>query len=319
MQVYTVPWRMLSNLLQDLPDQFNPKVTGRVLIIDADTHAYRAAATSKRLKTAIRKFQISMLEAIFLTKAERARVHLTHSDCEKLGRPKVVGYKPYQANRKGTSKPPLLDELRAALVLEDHILPEYTAWLHMEIEADDACMIDSYNFADNGILLSEDKDLRMTPHTFYDPYTSKTVKAEGVGSVWLHTTDAGHSSLHGLGRLFFWAQMLMGDTADNIRGLDKYYGKNIGTLGTHEVLEAYNDTEDESAVAHLVLTAYMEHDQNPLPEAYMIHMLRSSGDTALRMLQELDHTPKVRAFLNSCYNRAWGREVLKQYEKIKTY
>lgn len=297
---------MIKDLLHDLPNQFDNKVTGRVLILDADSYAYKAAATSKKLETALRKFQMMVLERLFLTKSETGRVHLTHSESLKAGRGSILGWKPYQGNRNGKSKPPLLDVLREAAANPDNVLPEYTCKLHTVLEADDACMIDSYALGSNGILDSADKDLRHTPYPYYDNYTGRTVEAEGIGSVWLHVTPAGGTALHGIGRLFFWAQMLMGDTADNVRGLDKYYGSNIGTQGTLELLEQYNDTEDESYIANLVFDAYRNHNQNPLPEGWLLHMMRSHTDTFKDVLDQLDLTKANKEFIyDDCFRRTW--------------
>src|SRR5690625_868190 len=259
----------IVDMLSSLPEKYDPKIRGWVVIFDGDSFAYRAAATSKRMKTAIRKFQMMVLEQMFITKAETARVHLTHRDSLKTNRMNIIGWKPYQGNRTGKDRPALLEELRDAVSDSDNVLPEYTVQLHKILEADDACMIDSYHLGDSGVLYSEDKDLRQTPNVMFDPYLGKELQAgDTVGSVWMHVTPAGNYDIHGCGRLFFWAQMLRGDTADNIRGLDKYQGKNIGPVQTLELLEPYNDRppESESEVASIVLDAYHHSDQNPLPE-----------------------------------------------------
>lgn len=297
---------MLEDLIHGLPDQFDNKVTGRVLILDADTYAYKAAATSKKLETALRKFQMMVLERMFITKSETARVHLTHADCLKAGRGNILAWRGYQDNRNGKSKPPLLDVLREAAAQPENMMDEYTCTLHKTIEADDACMIDSYSYKEMGILDSADKDLRHTPYNYYDGYTGKTLVAKGVGSLWLHTTESGNTALHGIGRLFFWAQMLMGDAADNIRGLDKYYGSNIGHMRTLEILEVYNDTDDESRIANLVFDAYRTSDQNPLPEGWLLHMMRSHTDTFKDVLDDLDLSEKNRKFIyEDCFYREW--------------
>lgn len=300
---------MLEDLIQGLPNQFDNKVTGRVLILDADTYAYRASATSKKLETALRKFQMMVLERIFITKSETARVHLTHSECLKAGRDNIIAWRGYQDNRNGKSKPLLLDALREAAAQPENMMDEYTCILHKVIEADDACMIDSYSLKDMGILDSADKDLRHTPYNYYDGYTGRTLKAEGIGSLWLHVTDSGYSSLHGIGRLFFWAQMLMGDTADHIRGLDKYYGSNIGHMRTLELLEPYSGSDDESTVANLVLDAYRDSDQNPIPEGWLLHMLRTHTDTFKDVLDGLELSNKNRSFIyEDCFYREWFKQ-----------
>src|SRR5690625_7689929 len=88
------------DVLQGLPDQFNPKVQGRTLILDADSIAYKCAATVKRLDTAIQKFHMMVLEQKFLAEAEHCIAHLTSADSLKSNRGLVYGWNPYQGNRK---------------------------------------------------------------------------------------------------------------------------------------------------------------------------------------------------------------------------
>lgn len=288
---------------------YDPSVQGRVLIVDGDSFCYKAAATSAKLITAIGRFQNSIEEAMYICKAESAIVHLTHKDSKKAYRGNIIGAKSYQDNRKNASRPKLLHELREAVSTPENIPNSYTCTLHRVVEADDAVMIDSYKLKENGVVWSDDKDLRQTPYNFYDPKLRKIIQADGLGELWVHTTEAGNQSLHGVGRLFFWAQMLMGDAVDNVRGLDKFYGKMIGWSRTFEVLEEFNFTEDESEVANLVLDAYRYNDQNPIPEGYLLHMMRDWGDSFLEVLKPLDLTEANRKFIyEDCLNREWFKE-----------
>lgn len=298
----------MNELLDNLPNQFDPKIDGRVLIFDGDSLVYKAAATSKRMSTAIRKFQMGVLEQMFITKSETARVHLTHRDSLKAGRGNILAWKPYQGNRDGSKRPPMLEPLRDAVCFDENVLPEFTVSIHKVLEADDACMIDSYAYGESGILSSEDKDLRATPYLFWDTYQGREVRAKGIGSVWEYVTEGGTLNVHGIGRMFFWAQMLMGDGADNIRGLDRYHGTLIGPVGTLEALQGLNDTEDESEVANHVIDAYRASDQNPLPEGYLLHMMRNWEDSFWDVLQALHLTKANRRFIDDCASREWFRE-----------
>src|SRR5690625_16818 len=293
------------DVLQGLPDQFNPKVQGRTLILDADSIAYKCAATVKRLDTAIQKFHMMVLEQKFLAEAEHCIAHLTSADSLKSNRGLVYGWNPYQGNRKRNERPALLEPLREAVSSEEHSIPEYVCHLHRVLEADDACMIDSYRLGDTSVLYSEDKDLRQTIHPFMDPYTGQIIQAEGVGKVWMHVTDGGSYDIHGVGRLFFWAQMLRGDTADNIRGLDKYDGKNIGRVVTLELLEPFNNTHSEADVAELVLDAYKTIQQNPIPEGYLLHMMRDYGDSFMDVLNELGLPSGLQSWISECLKENW--------------
>lgn len=308
-----------AEMLEGVEATYDRTKQGRVLIIDGDSFCYKASATSKRLSTAISRFQTEILTAMFMTNSESAIVHLTHKDSAKAGRSKIKGFKPYQANRAGSKRPPLLHEVREAVCRPENIRSEYTVQLHRAVEADDAVMIDSYKLEENGLLWSEDKDLRHTPYPYYDLRLHEIIEAQGIGKLWIHTTPTGlevpenergrYQSLHGIGRIFFWAQMLMGDTADDIRGVDKFEGKNIGWKGTYDLLEPYNNTECESVVANLVIDAYREIDQNPIPEGYLLHMMRGWGDSFLDVLEGLELSDKNHSFVwEDCINRDWYEE-----------
>ena len=157
-----------TQMLEGVEEVYDSTVQGRVLIIDGDSFCYKASASAKRLTTAVSRFQTEILSAMFLTKSESAIVHLTHKDSAKAGRSKIIGWKPYQANRVGANRPALLHELREAVCKPENIRSEYTIQLHKAVEADDAVMIDSYKLEGNGLLWSEDKDLRHTPYPYYD-------------------------------------------------------------------------------------------------------------------------------------------------------
>lgn len=290
----------------ELPDQFDQHIEkGRVLILDADSLAYKVSATVKKLPTAINRFKLGVEEMRFLTNSETVLAHLTHDDCLKAGRGKILGVKPYQGNRKGNEKPELLHLTREAVSSSENILPEHQVKLHMELEADDVCMIDSYRLKERGVLTSPDKDLRQTPYKFYDDYLGKIIQADGIGHLWEHVTEGGSVSVHGIGRIFFWAQMMMGDTADNVGGLQYFKGSRIGAVRTLEHLEQFNYDDEEDRLANFVIDAYREIDQNPIPEGYMLHMMRDWGDSFWHVCKEIEWSDENIKFLLDCVKRDW--------------
>lgn len=291
--------------LSKLGDQFHGHVQGRTLILDGDGPAYVAAATVKTLPTAIRKMQTAILTQLFLTKAENAIVHLTANTSAKAGRFNILAAKPYQGNRKSKAKPPLLEACRQALAQRQNWLPEFEVIMHHILEADDGMMQDAYRLKEHGVMWSDDKDLRMTPYPYWEQKTQTIVVPSGFGSLHLAYTDSGTVKCLGYGKKFFWAQMLMGDTADNIQGVAKLNGKLCGPKGAFEYLDPFTD---ESAGANAVLDAYREIDQNPLPEGWLLWLLRRDGDTFWQYLNELILTPANRAFLDDCARRVWFKQ-----------
>lgn len=273
--------------------------TGRVLILDADGPAYVAAATVKRLDTAIRRFQQDVLTRMFLTRCASARLHLTSNDSTKFGRFNVKAAKPYQGNRTSKAKPPLLEPLREAMCLEQHWLPEFEfVKLHRDIEADDAMMEDAYSLKDNGVTNSADKDLRMTPYPYYEETTGIVMPGEPVGKLWI--TPKGKRL--GQGPLFFWAQMLMGDTADNIKGIEKLNGKLCGAVAAYNALHDCTNIDD---AANRVLDGYRAIDQNAVAEAWLLWLRRSPTDNVVQYLKELNLSQPNYDFIQHCLARDW--------------
>lgn len=281
--------------LSMLGDQFAGHVQGRTLILDGDGPCYVAAATVKTLPTAVRRVQQMILEYMFLAGAESCEVHLTARGSQKTGRDNIRGVKLYQANRDGKDKPALLEATREALANRANWLPEFEVILHRQLEADDGMMMSAYRLGEHGVIRSEDKDLRMTPFNYWDIKKGVMRPPAGFGDIWMEYTEkAGTAKCVGHGRKFFWAQMLMGDTADNVAGLTKLDGKLCGPAGAYAFLK---DVGDEATAANFVLSAYKRNKQNPMPEGYFLWMLRSNSDTFFQYLMELNLTPEIKAYV----------------------
>lgn len=285
-----------------LPDQFETAVAGRTLIVDGDGPAYRAAATVKTVPTAVRRFQQEILTWMYIANADDAQVYLTHEESRKAGRFNIKAVKPYQGQRNGSAKPPLLSQVRHAVTQEENFLPEYTASMEHLVEADDAMIIQAYSLKDDGIIASDDKDLRMTPYKYLDLKTGKIIDSDPFGHLEMTYTESGVGKLVGHSLKFFWAQMLMGDSADNIKGILKLNGKLCGPAAAYEFLHPMKNIEE---VANAVIGAYREIDQNPLPEGYLLWLLRHPHDSFWNYLQELPLLAKNVAFLNDCVKRDW--------------
>lgn len=285
-----------------LPAQFeNTAVPGRVLILDGDGPCYGIAATVKRLDTGIRHFQQKVLELMFLTKSEYCHVHLTASDSYKNGRFLVNAAKPYQGNRTNKAKPALLEPLRQAVANNDNWLPEYHVRMHRELEADDGMMQDAYALGERSVIWSEDKDLRMTPYPYYCQDKGVVLPSQPFG--WLTPKVLTNSvKLIGQGPLFFWAQMLMGDTADNIKGVLKYNGKLCGPAGAYEALMHAKDIHE---AANIVFDAYRAVDQNPIAEGYLLWLLRSHDDHVIKYFNEMKLSEENQRFYYECSQREW--------------
>lgn len=286
----------------DLGEDFViPANTGCTLIVDGDGPAYVAAATVKTVPTGLRRFQTSMLEQIFLAGCSDGEVFLTHEDCTKAGRFNVIGVKPYQGQRSSGAKPPLLSQIREAAYQEGS-MNEFDVHMETVVEADDAMMMLAYSLGEKGVIRSDDKDLRMTPFPYYEIKRGVVMPSDPFGELWIEETPSGTKKCVGRSLKFFWAQMLMGDSADNVKSLLKYKGKNIGPVDAFKLLDPIKDIE---ALCNTVIDGYREIDQNPLPEGWMLWMLRSPTDTVWAYFNELPWSRENQEFLANCVGRVW--------------
>ena len=254
----------------------------RVLLYDGDGSCYTVSAGVQRLGTAQNRLEKDILTMMFLAKCSTARVHLTPKGCLKNNRHLLLGVKGYQLNRGSAKKPALLEQLRdsAPLYFQDH--PEIKVFGHYEVEADDALMTDHYSMS-NGVLVSADKDLSISPKEQYMTDTGQFVSLpEGERFGWIArkewTAPSGRAKAKtvGKGTKFYLYQLLAGDSADNVKGIISLNGKLCGDVGAYSAL-VDKDTEEEAV--NFVLDAYREIGQNILPEAYATWLLRHPEDT----------------------------------------
>ena len=286
-----------------IKDEFEGAVAGRTLIMDGDGPAYRAAATSARLDTAIRKYQTAMLTEMFLTQSQYLTVHLTSSDCKKHNRGSILSVQPYQGNRSGKAKPSLLEPLRQALAQPMHWLPDWDVQFHRDIEADDAMIMQAHQLKDDGVVWSDDKDLCLTPYLYWDQELGVIERLSNpVGYLVKKYTPAGALKIWGRGVKFFWCQMLMGDTADHVKGIRKLDGRLCGKDGAYQALV---NLETEAELSNFVVSAYRSIGQNVLAEAWLLWLLRSPKDSAYIYLLDCGLTPENLEYVKACARAKW--------------
>lgn len=260
----------------------NDKFT--LLSCDADSIIYNVAATTNNIETAKRRFVDKALTLHFLADANVTRLHLTPKHCRKAGRFNIIAQKVYQANRepgfnpdgtpKPSKKPALVEPLRYAVGHNRLVLPPELEIVFNDVyEADDSVVTECTTNPD-AIYYSEDKDLDCLRNRKLYQKTLQILPALPVSLLGtLELVELSSSKkVAGRGPLFFWAQMLMGDTADNIKGIIKMHGKLCGPAATFTELAPFSggESSSEAAVARLVLGHYMAIDQNPWPEAWLL-------------------------------------------------
>lgn len=204
-------------------------VEGRVAHIDADFLAYQVSAETrdeldgikprKSLEDMKHNARNAAEHLMRCAGATSYRCHVTPSASTKGGRPAQAVQQEYQSVRKGRDKPEFLDTIRA------FIGQELNGVVHLDQEADDGMAQANYNDTEGlSVIVSKDKDLRMVPGLHYCFDQEKVVNVKDTfGEVWVDDTKSS-KTVKGWGTKFFWAQCLMGDSADTILGLPALCG-----------------------------------------------------------------------------------------------
>lgn len=210
-------------------------VPGRWLNSDGDIIAYNCAGTDDTTREEVAyNLEAEVRGKMAQAGADRYILHLTGDGSDKGKRHDIACVKEYQGNRKGKPKPKNLKFAR------EYIKTNMKCQVHYDQEADDGMTQFQMQFVDTKeedlcVLDSADKDLRMVQGLHLCPETGKIVSVKGYGECWY---DKEKSKVLGWGTSFFWHQLLMGDTADNIPGLPAFGSKlSFARWPTKDVLE----------------------------------------------------------------------------------
>jgi len=234
-------------------------------LIDGDLIVYEAAfAASMTDDGSVRDFEYvsNYIDRIieFITTRVGAKdynLYLTGKDNFRFD---IATIKPYKGNRKEQDKPFHYENARQYLVFKHY------AEIIDNMEADDKLAIEAVKYkADEVCICSRDKDLRQVPCWQFSwevgkqPEWGPTLVSE-IGEltatfVTVTSKITGKESekmkkLSGTGLQWFYAQCIIGDSTDNIPGLE---GK--GMTLAYELLR---DTQSEEQMFGVVLGAYVE-------------------------------------------------------------
>jgi hypothetical protein len=210
--------------------------------IDADLVVYRCAATvpeHEGLDVATYRIDCLMRQILDATESTSYNAYLTGKG---NFRKKINPL--YKANRKDTVPPFYLQECRA------YLMDEWNGIMSEGCEADDLLGI---NMTSDSICCSLDKDLRMIPGKHFN-----WVKMEYVD---VNQQDA---------LRFFYKQMLIGDKADNIIGVNK-----IGPVKAEKLIE---HLDDEQEMFETVYNLYND-PQRFVMNANCLWIQREEGDS----------------------------------------
>lgn len=289
-------------------------VPGRVAHIDADFLAYMAsyerADEDSSLPDIIYRTDVMIDDKRREAGAEFAVLHVTPNTSDKGGRYEVAIQKVYQGQRTSDSKPRYLEAVRSYMadLKTSHVTGK--AW--QNAEADDGMAEAAWaayvaGTSDLVVIVTKDKDLRMCPglHLEWDTGVIVDCGTDAFGYIKLiekaskPDPKTGKVKITkkpwGYGTKWFWFQLLMGDTADNITGCPKVLNaKGTGLVGCGPVA-AYNllaDADTDRECLTICMDAFKlseythwEPDHGPVTwqnvfwsEAQMLWMQRTPGD-----------------------------------------
>ena len=221
----------------------------------------------------------------------------------KSGRDTMATVKPYQENRDPDA--PIKVRVRELR----NLLANYESE-HIKVivghffEADDLMCIEQEKMIAAGrvkdsVLMSGDKDLWMVQGYHADPKTGRQWLVDGYGKTEYREVGNVKPKLVGEGTSWFWHQMIMGDKADNIPGLEKIDNVTLDryqplkskarrksgstACGEAKAVAMLDDVYDNKEAARRVYQAYWEyygaHAMTRFVEqAYLLWMQRTSNN-----------------------------------------
>ncbi len=185
---------------------------------------------------------------------DKMELYLTSTDHSNF-RFELAKTRPYKGNRT-QPKPYHYDAIRK------YLITYWNAEVVYNIEADDMIGIRS-RLADKPLICSIDKDLDMLPGMHYNFVTDEVYKIADPGFLFLSENK---KSLKGGGLLWFYAQILLGDSADNIPGLAGW-----GPVTTYNALK---DCKKEGVMIEIVKDLYLkEYGTKDKAEAVLMEMV----------------------------------------------
>ena len=217
-------------------------------LIDGDLVAYRCAASCEPMSTkperepidfAIQRLDELMWKIIATTDVQEYKVFLSGGDNFR----KLI-YPEYKANRKDVRIPEYLGEC------QNFLIKNWNAEMVVGYEADDA--IGMNHDKEKTIIVSIDKDFKQLPGTHYN-FVKDLIE----------DVDDDEADFN------FWRQMLMGDRADNIRGV-----AGIGEVKSERLLRPLTPNER----AATVLQMYVDDLDRFILNMKLLRILRSKEE-----------------------------------------
>lgn len=165
-------------------------------------------------------------------------------------RNEVATIAPYKGNRK-QDKPKYYQYIR------DYLCRNHRVVIVHGMEADDMLAIRQTMLGDKSVIVSRDKDLRQVKGWHYGYASGKQAEFKLKYYDELGEIELRKGKLHGGGAMFLYAQSIMGDTTDNIKGL-----KGCGDARAYSTLEGCSTEEElKEATEQLYLSRFEDPEE----------------------------------------------------------
>lgn len=195
-------------------------------------------------------------------------------------RPGIATIKPYKGHRR-SEKPIMFDALRAYMVAN------YDCVIADGMEADDAICIELAKGGET-IACTRDKDLRMVNGEHFGWETTRQPQFGPKEVSYLGEVDYVKKECVGEGIKFFYAQLIMGDSVDNIQGIPRKGAK----AAYDTIVDAETEEECFKRVRELYEAYYGEDWREPMLEngrlLWMIRELNEDGSPKMWEIPEYD-------------------------------
>ncbi len=241
-----------------------PVIPNRIGLIDADCVAYWAAAGCDDMTkdAAFKRCKDRMEVILDQIQAQENRCYLTG---RRNFRDKVATYQQYKGNRYDKNGNRITPQPKWLQHVRDYLIDHYNAVLCDGQEADDALAIAQVKCNASrdwhSIISSIDKDLRIIPGLHHDMNSNYIEEVDELGYLMIDVKK----KVRGAGLKFFYAQLLMGDSADWIPGLPKVtadikerfgQGIRLGGCGPMAAYKILHDAESEAELLERVIYCY---------------------------------------------------------------
>jgi DNA polymerase-1 len=217
---------LVNAAAEDLGPQIAPPATpvpGLILHVDGDYLAYYASGNEECTEGQARMNALDLLASAKASSgATRIVVHNTASGATKGERYVIATVRLYQGQRDPGRKPKNYYYMRDWLLGYSGDIFTSKTWVARE--ADDgisACCVHAVSTpVGYAAIFTRDKDMQMLPGLHVEWLSRETLMVPPGTYEIRHAWRDGKEKVYGL--KWFWLQMLMGDTADNIPGLEGY-------------------------------------------------------------------------------------------------